>query len=164
MYRYLFEKDCFNRIFKINKKINLDIQKKVKNILANTLKIKYEDIEVVYYKKTDNGVEFKVEAEKKIAENFVFRVSIEITEYDSTYVSLDTFISRIVPTQLAGPVVTEDIFSNLIQEFSKKTFYVDLIADYKLKYEELSKKIYEELEMLFGFESVYQINNDNQKE
>ncbi len=164
MYRYLFEENCFNRIFEVNKRINLNIQKKVKDILANTLKIKYEDIEVIYYKKTDTSLEFKLEAEKKIAENFVFRVSIEITEFDSAYISLDTFISRTVPIHLAGPVVTEDIFSNLIQEFSKKTFYVDLMADYKLKYEELSKKIYEELEMLFGFESVYQINNDNQKE
>ncbi len=164
MYRYLFEENCFNRIFEVNKKINLDVQKKVKDILANTLKIKYEDIELVSYKKTDTSLEFKLEAEKKIAENFVFRVSIEITEFDGAYISLDTFISRTVPVHIAGLATTEDIFSNLIQEFSKKTFYADLMADYKLKYEELSKKIYEELEMLFGFESVYQATIDSKKE
>ena len=164
MYRYLFEENCFNRIFEVNKKINLNIQKKVKDILAETLKIKYEDIQVVYYKKTNMGLEFKLEAEKKIGDNFVFRVSVEITEYDSTYVSLDTYISRTIPVNLAGPVTTEDIFSNLVQELSKKTFYVDMMADYKLKYEELSKEIYEGLEMLFGFESVYQITIDSKKE
>ncbi len=164
MYRYLFEESCFNRIFEVNKKPNKDIQKKVKDILANTLKIKYEDIQVVYYKKTSTGLEFKLEAENKIGENFVFRVCVEITEYDSTYISLDTFVSRTIPVNLAGPVTTEDIFSNLVQELSKKTFYVDLIADYKLKYEELSKEIYEGLEMLFGFENVYQITIDSRKE
>ncbi|RLJ00264.1 MAG: hypothetical protein DRP06_02260 [Candidatus Aenigmatarchaeota archaeon] len=165
MYRYLFEENCFNRIFEVNKKINLNVQKKVKDILADILKIKYEDIQVVYYKKTEKSLEFKLETEKKIGENFVFRVCVEITEFDSTYISLDTFISRTVPVNLAGPVTTEDVFSNLVQEFSKKTFYVDMMADYKLKYEELSKEIFEGLEMLFGFENVYQITTiDNKKE
>ena len=165
MYRYLFEEYCVNRIFEVNKKINLGVQKKVKDILADILKIKYEDIQVVYYKKTKAGLEFKLEAEKKIGENFVFRVTVEITEFDTTYVSLDTFISRTTPVNLAGPVTTEDIFSNLVQELSKKTFYVDMVADYKLKYEELSKELYEGLEMLFGFESVYQATTiDHKKE
>ena len=152
MYRYLFERECFNRIFGVNKKINLKLQTKMKEMIADILEIKFEDVEVIYYKKNENGLELKFEGTKEITSNFIFRVIIEITERETTLISLKTFISRVVPTYLSGPVLIEDLLYNIIQEFSKKSFYNDLMSEYKLKYEELSKKLYEGLELLFSFE------------
>ncbi len=160
MYRYLFERECFNRVIGVNKKITTELQTKIKDIIADFLEIKYEDIELTYYKKTENGLELKFKMVKEINENFVFRVIIEITEKETTLISLKTLISRVTPVYLAGPVLVEDLVYNIIQEFSKKSFYKDLMSEYKLKYEELSKRLYEELEILFGFED----NLSNQKQ
>lgn len=152
MYRYLFEEKCFSRVLEVNKKINSELQRKIKEILANILKIEYEKVELLSYKKTEDGLELKFEAGKEINENFVFRVILDITESETTLISLETFISRAIPVYLAGPVVIEDLLYNITQEFSKKSFYKDLMSKYKLKYEDVGKKLYEGLEILFSFE------------
>ncbi len=167
MYRYLFEEKCFDRVLEVNKKISPELQRKIKEILANTLEIEYEEVELLSYKKTEKGLELIFEAKKQINENFVFRVILNITESETTLISLETFISRVTPVHLAGPVVMEDLLYNIIQEFSKKSFYKDIMSEYKLKYEEVSKKLYEGLEILFGFEDnntrPTKPNNDKQK-
>ena len=155
MYRYLFEEECFNRVFEVNKKINFEFQRKIKEIIANLLEIKDEEVELVYYKKTENSIEAKFEATKEISKNFVFRVILVITELETTLISLKTFISRTIPVYLAGPVLIEDLLYNIMQEFSKKSFYKDIMSEYKLKYEEVSKRLYEELEILFSFEDNF---------
>lgn len=151
MYRYLFERECFNRILSVNEKITPKLNKKIKEIIADTLDVEFEDVELIYYKKTENGVELRFEGKKEIGENFVFRVIIEATELETTLIHLKTFISRVIPTYLAGPVLIEDLVYNIIQKFSEKSFYKDLMSEYKLKYEEVSKKLYEGLELLFDF-------------
>lgn len=152
MYRYLFERECFNRILGVNKKITPKLQTKIKETIADILEIEYEDVELTYYKKVEDGLELKFESVKEISENFVFRIIIEITERETTLISLKTFISRVIPIYLAGPVLIEDLVYNIIQKFSEKSFYKDLMSNYQLKYEEVSKRLYEGLELLFGFE------------
>ncbi|MCK4429525.1 MAG: hypothetical protein KAU95_04055 [Candidatus Aenigmarchaeota archaeon] len=152
MYRYLFEEDCFDRVFEVSKKIGPEIRGEVRVILANILEIKPLEVELVSYEKTEKGMEMKFEARKEINDNFVFRVIVAITGKETILISVKTYISRVNPIYLAGPVVVEDIIYNTMQEFSKKSFYTDVLSEYKLKYEELSKKIYEGLEIFIGFE------------
>jgi hypothetical protein len=160
MYRYLFEEKCFDRSFGTDKKVNLDLIKKIRYLLAKNLEIKYEDTELKYYKKTKEEVEVKLEAKEEINKNFVFRVVLEITEKGNTIVSIETFISRLVPVHIVGVNYVEDIVYNIMQEFSKKSFYQDLMAELKLKYEEVGKKIYEDLETLFGLD-INDVLSDN---
>lgn len=164
MYRYLFEKECFNRVLGVNEKITPKLQEKIKEIIADILEVEFEDVELIYYRKTEKGLELKFESIKEISENFVLRAVIEITERETTLISLKTFISRVIPVYLAGPVLVEDLVYNIIQKFSEKSFYKDLLSRYQLKYEEVSKRLYEGLELLFGFDDNIQANNHNQKD
>lgn len=152
MYRYLFERECFNRSIGINEKISPKLKRSMQEVISEVLEIEFEEVEVIYYKKTEEGVELKFEAKKEIGSNFIFRVILEATEMNTTLISLKTFISRVIPTYLAGPVLIEDLVFNITQKFSERSFYKDLMADYQLKYEEVSKKLYEGLELLFDFE------------
>jgi len=150
MYQYLFEENCFSRVFNSNKKIDLNLIKKIREVIAENLEINYDDVELTYYEKSQKSVEVKIEAKKEITQNFDFRVIIKVSEKDTTIVSLDTFISRVVPVHLVGFPYVEDIIYNIMEEFRKKVFYRDFINEMKLKYEDLSKNIYEDLEILFS--------------
>lgn len=151
MYRYLFEEVCFDRIIETDKKISPEMQKKIRETLATALGITYEEVRLAHYEKSEDYLEIKLEAEKEISASFAFRVCLLITQNEKTLISLKSFVSRLDPVNLAGPAFMEDIVYNIVQEFSKKSFYQDLMAEYKLKYEELSKKLYEEIEILLGF-------------
>lgn len=152
MYKYLFEECCFSRAFITNKKINFELIKRTKENLAKSLGIRCEDVELSYYSKSKDSSEVKIEAIKEINNNFVFKVILTLTEKENLIVLLNTFISRITSVYLTGFQYVEDIIFNIMQEFSRRIFYTDLIANFKLKYEELSKKIYEDLEILFDLE------------
>ena len=154
MYRYLFEEKCFSRVFGANRKINRDFIKKFRETIARNLEIEDEDVKLNYYKNTKEELEIRLEATKEISKNFVFRVILNITEKGVSLISLDTYISRVVPIYIVGLRYVEDVIYNIMNEFSKSFFYQDLMARYKLKYEEISKKIYEDLETLFGFSPV----------
>ncbi|HIE41254.1 MAG TPA: hypothetical protein EYP80_01170 [Candidatus Aenigmarchaeota archaeon] len=151
MYKYLFEECCFSRAFITNKKINFELIKRTKESLAKSIGIRCEDVELSYYSKSEDSSEVKIEAIKEINNNFVFKIILTLTEKENLIVLLNTFISRITSVYLTGFQYI-DIISNIMQEFSRRIFYTDLIANLKLKYEELSKKIYEDLEILFDLE------------
>jgi hypothetical protein len=165
MYRYLFEENCFSRTFGSSKNINLDLIKKIREIIAKNLEIKYEDVELNHYEKSQEGVEVKIEVIKEITKNFVFRVVVKVSEKGNSIISLDTFISRVVPIHLVGFPYVEDIVYNMMEELARKTFYKDFMNEMKLKYEELSKRIYEDLEALFGLDITELLDNkDNGKQ
>jgi len=151
MHRYLFENNCFSRVFGADAKISTLHIKKFRELLAKNLEINYEDVEVKYYKNTKEGTEVKLEAVKEISKYFVFRVIVSATEKSVSIISLETYISRAVPVYSTGINYLEDVMYNIMKEFSEKSFYKDLISEYKLKYEEVSKRIFEDLETLFGF-------------
>ena len=101
-----------------------------------------------------------MEAKKQISQNFDFRVVVRASEKGNSIISLETFISRVVPVHLVGFQYVEDIIYNMMEELRKKVFYRDIINEMKLKYEELSKTIYEDLEILFtsGMEKISEGN------
>ena len=160
MYRYLFEETCFKRSFDSDRKIDLDLIKKIREVVARNLGIEYEDVELAYYEKSEDSVEVKMEAKKQISQNFDFRVVVRASEKGNSIISLETFISRVVPVHLVGFQYVEDIIYNMMEELRKKVFYRDIINEMKLKYEELSKTIYEDLEILFtsGMEKISEGN------
>jgi hypothetical protein len=150
MYRYLFEEKCFDNSFESIKPLDNELQSKVKASLSKTLGLKYEDVRLAYYKKAEGVKEVEFEALVKVDENFDFRVTLLISTYDKTLVSLVTRLSRLDPVYLRGIGSSESIVKNIFQEFVKNSFYQDIFADYKRKYEAVSRKVYEEIEILFG--------------
>jgi hypothetical protein len=150
MYRYLFEETCFDHSFESLKPLDTEIQSKAKAVLSKTLGLKYEDVRIVYYKKAEGINEVEFEAIVKVDENFEFRATVLISAYDKTIISMKTYLSRLDPVYLRDAGSSESIVKNIFQEFMKNSFYQDIFADYKRKYEELSRKVYEGLEILFG--------------
>lgn len=135
---------------KLEKKLDLALQRKIIDVISKNLEIDELGVEVTYYKKTESCTELKLEASKNITDNFIFRVEFYLSEYEDTIITLKTFVSRIVPVSLIGQNIRDDIVNNIIQEFFKKSFYTDLFQEYNLKYQEISKKIYENIEILFA--------------
>ena len=120
MYNYLFEEKCFEKTFESHTKFNFELQKKVRELLSKLLDIEYEEIEVIYYEKRADKVKLKLEAKKKIEENYLFKVELEITYFNTTIISLTTYISRVIEVYLSGATPAEDLVFNSIQEFTKK--------------------------------------------
>jgi len=150
MYRYLFEETCFDHSFESLKPLDSEIQSKAKSVLSKTLGLKYEDIRLVYYKKAEGINEVEFEALVKVDQNFEFRATVLISTYDKTIVSLTTHLSRLDPVYLRDVGSSESIVKNIFQDFMKNSFYQDIFADYRRRYEEVSRKVYEGLEILFG--------------
>jgi hypothetical protein len=150
MYRYLFEETCFDHSFESLTPLDNNIQSRAKAVLSKALGLKYEEVRLVYYKKAEGVSEAEFEGLVKVDENFEFRATLLISTYDKTIISLKTYLSRIDPVYLRDTGSSESIVKNIFQEFMKNSFYQDIFADYQRKYEEVSKKVYEGLEILFG--------------
>jgi hypothetical protein len=151
MYRYLFEETCFDHSFESKKFLDAELQNKARDILAKNLGLKYEDIRLAYYKKSEGATEVEFEATVRVDENFEFRAILTVSSDKTTIVSLSTQLSRLDPVYLRDFNSSEGIVRNIFQEFAKNSFYQDIFADYKRKYEEISKKTNDGLEVLFGF-------------
>lgn len=151
MYRYLFEETCFEASFESDKPLDSNLQNKAREILASNLGLEVEDIRLVYYKKSVSITELEFEATLAVDKNFEFRVILTISSCKTTVVSLSTLLSRLDPVYLRSVSSSESIVRNIFQEFAKKSFYQDIFADYRRKYEEISRKIYDGLEALVGF-------------
>jgi hypothetical protein len=152
MYRYLFEEPCFNSSFDSKKPLDSEIQNKARDILAQNLSIKYEDIRLVYYKTSEGVVEMEFEGLITVDQNFEFKALLTMSTFNNkTIVSLATQLSRLDPVYLRDMNSSEGIVRNIFKEFAKNSFYQDIFSDYKRKYEEVSRKIYDGLETLFGF-------------
>lgn len=151
MYRYLFEEVCFDRSFEAAKLLDQETQRKVRIALSEVLGLKYEDIRLVYCQRAEGSAEVEYEAQVRIDDNFDFRVALVISTYDKTLVSLRTYVSRIDPVYLRDIMNrTESLVHNIFTEFVKTSFYKDLFEEYRKKYEETSRKLYEALELVFG--------------
>lgn len=151
MYRYLFEETCFDCSFESDKPLDAALQDKAREILASGLGLEFENIRLVYYKKYGGITELEFEAAVNVDKNFEFRAILTISASKTTVVSLSTQLSRLDPVYLRGLSSSESLVRNIFQEFAKNSFYQDIFADYKRKYEEVSRKIYDGLEALFGF-------------
>lgn len=151
MYRYLFEEVCFDRSFEAAKPIDQETQRKIRAAIAEILGVKYEDTRLVYYQKAENSAEVEYEAQVRIDDNFDFRIVLVISTYDKTLVSLRTYVSRLDPVYLRDIMNrTESLAHNIFTEFMKNSFYQDIFGEYRKKYEEVSRKLYETLEVIFG--------------
>ena len=151
MYRYLFEEVCFDSSFEAAKPLDQETQRKIRAAIAEVLGVKYEDTRLVYFQKAGGSGEVEYEVQVKIDQNFDFRVTLFISTYDKTIVSLRTYISRLDPVYLRNIMNrTESLVHNIFSEFVKTSFYHDVFDDYKKKYEGVSRKLYEALEVIFG--------------
>lgn len=152
MYRYLWEEPCFDRAFEAQKPVDTNLQRGVRRIISENLGINYDEVHLVFYKKNPNSIEVEYEAQCNIDRNYVFKISVMLSTYDRTLVSLKTHLCRVDPVYLRDfHNQTESIVSNMFREFAKKSFYQDLLAEYRLKYEDMSRKLFEQLEVLFNF-------------
>ncbi|MBN2095174.1 MAG: hypothetical protein JW727_03945 [Candidatus Aenigmarchaeota archaeon] len=150
MYRYLFEETCFDRSFDSDTPLDKEKQDKVRFIIAQRLGLTYRDIRLVYYKTLPGGAEVEFEGRLPIDKNFEFRVIVTLTSYDTTLVSIRATVSRLDPVYLREKLnLCESIVGNMFKEFVKKSFYHDLFSDYMKQYEEVSKGMFEAIELVF---------------
>jgi hypothetical protein len=154
MYRYIWEVPCFSRSFESDKILDTNLQRGARRIISTALGIGYNDVHLVRFSRNPESSEVRYEAKASVEKNYEFFVALDMSSLGSTIVSLETRLSRLDPVYLRDfQNQTESIVSNIFREFAKNSFYTDVISELKLKYEDLSRKIFEQLEALFHLEA-----------